>query len=138
VDTNQLVPALEERQIDGYIAEGSEENLGKTIRRNNDLYSKEDFKYGEEQDSYTCPAGKCLLPKQQSCHQSKYSQQDGIVYRTTRGVCLGCCEKSRCTTSDNPLGRSIIRTPYERMRERMRQKLKSEAGNWFTKSVKQL
>lgn len=165
VDTNQLVPALggiketcgnspkqivadagfnsgknlqalEEHEIDGYIAEGGEENLGKTIRRNSDLYSKEDFKYDEAQDCYICPAGSSLLPKQQSYHRSRYSHWSGVIYRSERGVCLTCRAKSRCTKSKNPLGRSIIRTPYEIPRARMRQKLKSEEGKLVYKKRK--
>ena len=165
VDTNQLVPALEgiketcgnsprqivadagfnsgknlsaleQYQVDGYIAEGGEKSLGKTIRRNSDLYSKENFKYDKEQDCYICPAGKCLLPAQQSFHQSKYSQQEGVIYRTERDVCLTCNKKSQCTQSDNSLGRSITRTPYETMRMGMREKLKSKEGRLVYKKRK--
>lgn len=128
--------ALEQYQVDGYIAEGGEKNLGKTIKRNSDLYSKEDFTYDEEQNCYICPAGKCLLPAQQSFHQSKYSQQEGVIYRTERDVCLTCNKKSQCTQSDNSVGRSITRTPYETTRIRMREKLKSKEGKLVYKKRK--
>lgn len=165
IDTNQLVPALgkikdnckdmpgkvvadagfnsgknlkelEERQIDGYIAESGEENIGKEPRGKADLYGKEDFQYDEDKDCYVCPAGEVLLPRQRSYHRTKYSQGEVIVYRTGRGICLTCSQKSKCTRSDNPVGRSINRMIYEKERRRMRQKLKTEEGKKIYKKRK--
>ena len=157
IDTNQLVPALEgikentgeypkaaladtgfnsgpnlaameARQVDGYVPEKNERNIGKGQPVNTEFYRKEDFRYDAEQDCYHCPAGQVLKPTGEIHTRTKYSKHDAIRYRTALGTCLKCPLKDRCTKTKNPLGRSITRDDYEAERTRMRQKLVTEAG----------
>lgn len=162
MDTNQLVPALagikqtcgkkpgkvladagfnsgnnfrelEKRKIDGYIAESSEENIGKDMKRNTGLYSKDNFQYNEEPDQYICPAGEVLNPTSRRHIRTKYSEKWITVYGAEEGKCLGCSQKGKCTKSNS---RSITRGEFEAERLRMRQKLKSEEGKALYKKRK--
>jgi len=157
IDVNQLLPALdgirelcgsmpekvvadtgyaggknlrgtEERGVDGYIPDTNEQNIGERKRRNPELYGKEDFTYDKKRDCYICPAGKVLSLRVRNRIKTKYSEREVMIYRAQRGVCLSCEQKARCTTTSNKGGRAVSRDRYERVRARMRQKLKTEAG----------
>jgi hypothetical protein len=157
IDTNQLVPALEgikentgeypkaaladtgfnsgpnlaameTRRIDGYVPEQNERNIGKKQLANSECYRKEDFQYDVEQDCYHCPAGQILRPQAEVHTRTRYSKRDAVTYRTSRGTCLSCPLKDRCTKTKDSLGRSITRDDFEAERMRMRQKLVTEAG----------
>lgn len=165
VDTNQLVPAvagienncgekpekvvadagfnsgknlkkLEAERIEGYIAEGGEKNLTNEEgrQRGAELYGKEDFQYEAEKDCYICPAGKTLCPGKVNHRRTKYSQQEIIIYRIKAEVCSGCLDRSKCTQAEG--GRKITRNKYEAERLRMREKLRTEAGQSVYKKRK--
>jgi transposase len=127
-NSNKNLRLLEEMQVDGYIPESGEKNIGKVLRNHPELYGKEDFEYDAGHDCYRCPAGKLLLPRRRGILKSRYSEKEVIVYRTERGICLSCAQKKKCTETKNKVGRSITRSVYEAERERMRQKLKTETG----------
>ncbi len=91
---------MEEREVDGYIPETEERDIGKEQRRNPKLYGKGDFQYDQERDCYICPAGECLR----------------------------CREKAKCTETKNKVGRGVTGDRYEGERARMREKLKTGAG----------
>ena len=109
VDTNQLVPAwagikevcgqkpeqlvadagfnsgknlreLADGEIDGYISETGEFNLGKDVKRDSNLYSKDDFRYDEEPDCYICSGGEELTVQSRSHKQTKYSDKWIKIY----------------------------------------------------------
>jgi len=157
VDTNQLMPALrgikraagakpgrlladagyksgrnlrvlEKVKVDGYLPETEEKNIGKVKRNYPELYGKEDFRYDEERDCYTCPAGQTLLRRNRARAKTRYSRREVTMYRAARGTCLCCPQKARCTRTDNPVGRAISRGDYEAERQRMWQKLTTEEG----------
>lgn len=157
VDVNQLVPALEkieevtgekpaqlladagyaggenfkeaeQREVDAYIPEERERNIGKKARRNPELYGKEDFRYDDQRDCYICPAGRELFPCAKSHVKGKYSEREVVIYRTDQGVCARCAQRDKCTKTKGPLGRAVSRDGYEQERARMRDKLKTEAG----------
>lgn len=157
IDTNQLAPALEgiernagakpeklladagyksgpnmrlleQAEVDGYLPETEEKNIGKVKRNYPDLYGKEDFRYDEEQDCYVCPAGQVLRPGTKQRRKTKYSGGETAVYRASRGVCLNCPQRDRCTKVRTRAGRTVSRDDYEEERLRMRQKLAAEEG----------
>lgn len=119
---------LEDKKIEGYIAEGGERNLSNEAGRQeaSGLYGKEDFRYDEKQDCYLCPTGERLLPGKINHRRTKYSRQELIIYRIKPEVCAGCGQRSQCTQAIG--GRKITRSRYEAARLRMREKLKSEEG----------
>jgi transposase len=116
---------LENRRIDGYIPGSSEENIGKDLKPETDLYSKNKFQYDEENDCYKCPAGETLKPTRHSHQYTKYSDKWITVYQAEEGVCLRCPQRDKCTKSKN---RSVMRGEFEAERLRMLQKLKTEEG----------
>jgi len=162
VDTNQLVPALdgikqtcgkkpgkvladagfnhghnfrelEDRKIDGYIPESSEENIGKDRGRNTGLYTKETFQYDEARDCYICPAGEVLEVVNRSHRRTKYSERRTNTYSPEEGKCPRCAQKVKCTVSAR---RRINRGEFEAAQVRMKQKLKTEAGREIYKKRK--
>lgn len=116
---------LEDRKIDGYIPASSEENIGKDMRPNTGLYPKDEFKYDEEENCYTCPAGEILTPKKRSHLHTKYSDKWETTYGTEEQICIKCSQRNKCTKSKS---RSIRRGEFEDEQVRMRQKLKSDRG----------
>lgn len=116
---------LEDRKIDGYIPSSSEENIGKDMRPNTGCYSKDEFKYDEEKNCYTCPAGEILTPKSRSHLHTKYSNKWVTTYGTEEQICIKCSQKNKCTKSKS---RSIVRGEFEAERLRMLQKLKTDKG----------
>ncbi|MDH5683935.1 MAG: IS1182 family transposase [candidate division WOR-3 bacterium] len=127
-NSNKNLGLLEEQEVDGYIPESGEKNIGKVLRNHPELYSKDDFEYDAEHDCYRCPAGKLLLARTKGILKSRYSKKAVTVYRTEPGICLSCAKKNKCTETKNKVGRSITRCAYEVERKRMRQKLKTETG----------
>jgi len=119
---------LEARAIDAYIPESAEKHIGQRRLRDPQLFSKAEFRYAAEQDCYHCPAGERLSFVRKAKPRGKYSQKELLVYRAAKGVCLKCPLKAQCTRTESRLGRSVTRDGYEAERERMRQKLDTEAG----------
>jgi len=116
---------LEDRRIDGYIPESSEENIGQDLKPETGLYTKDEFKYDEENNCYTCPAGQIPTPTRRSHQYTKYSDKWLTIYQAEEGVCLRCQQRDKCTKSKN---RSIMRGEFETERLRMLQKLKTDKG----------
>jgi transposase len=65
-------------------------------QESDDKYSRKDFIYDEQLNSYRCPAGKLL--------RYKYKRQrSGVqvkVYKCSAKDCKSCCYKKQCTKSD--------------------------------------
>jgi len=118
---------LEDNDIDAYIPEEGERNIGKTKRARAHLYGKETFIYQKQEDRYICPQGETLSPVARSRIKGKYSKREVTVYRTKRGVCAACPFNGQCTPNKK-LGRAITRDGYEGYRERMREKISSAKG----------
>lgn len=118
---------LEDNNIDAYIPEEGERNIGKTKRPRAHLYAKASFVYHEQEDCYRCPQGEKLNPVARSRIKGKYSSREITTYRTERGVCVKCPCSEHCTTNKK-LGRAITRDGYEEYRERMREKISSAEG----------
>lgn len=162
IDTNQLTPALEgikevcgkkpkrvladagfnsgrnfweleKRKIEGYIPEGSEENIGKDLKAHTGLYSKDDFQYEPEEDCYICPAGERLHIKKYTHKRTKYSDNWVDIYGIEDEKCLRCTRKEKCTKGKS---RTISRGEFEFERLRMQQKLKTEEGKKIYKKRK--
>ena len=127
-DSGRNLHELEARQIDGYIPDGAEENIGKDLRNYPDLYGKNDFRYDTEHDCYWCPAGQALKRKTIQRSKSRYSEREAAVFKTQPGVCLNCPLRKKCTKVTTRTGRTITRGAYEAERERMKQKLDTEEG----------
>ena len=119
---------LEQAEVDGYLPETEEKNIGKVKRNYPELYGKEEFRYDPERDCYICPAGQVLRPTTRNRRRTRYSGSEAKVYRAARGVCLACPQRERCTKNKARAGRSVSRDDYDEERLRMRQKLAAEEG----------
>ncbi len=86
-----------------------------------DPFSKDNFKYDDEKDTYTCPDGKILkysrFSKNKNCHEYK------IIKAKT---CKNCKHYGTCTTSK--VGRTISRLPNEELKEKLAERYESEEG----------
>jgi len=119
---------LEKEKVDGYLPETEEKNIGKLKRNYPELYGKEEFKYDKEHDCYICPAGQELRHRTRQRRKTKYGGGETTVYRASRGVCLVCPKRDKCTKDRTKVGRAVSRDDYEEERQRMRQKLATEEG----------
>lgn len=118
---------LEDRKIDGYIPASGEENIGKDMKRDTGLYSKDEFKYEEENNCYICPAGEELTVQSRTHLKTKYSDRWLTIYGA-EGKCLRCQQRHKCIKENNKAGRTITRGEFEAEQIRMRQKLKTAKG----------
>ena len=89
-------------------------------RREDGTFSREDFRYDESADTYTCPAGKTLTT-------SGTLVNDGItlLYRGSTRDCAPCQLKARCCP--HTPARKIPRSIYERARDVARSLAGTEA-----------
>jgi len=65
------------------------------------LYTKEDFRYDEGKDHYTCPAGQTLTRRRKDPHRQT------TEYKAGKPTCANCPLREKCTTSKQ--GRTIAR-----------------------------
>lgn len=108
---------LEDRKIDGYIADAITETKLAT-----NAYCKENFKYDAEKDAYLCPQGHWLPFYRQ------YLLPGGRVERRYRDavLCKACPVREQCTKSKR--GRVVAHDQHEPRRAIMRAKLRTPDG----------
>ncbi|MBI4681454.1 MAG: IS1182 family transposase [Nitrospirae bacterium] len=119
--------ALEIKDIDGYIPESGEKNIGKIISHRPEQFQKDAFRYDKNENLYICPSGEEMQPVANSTIKTKYSEKHKTTYRTARGVCSACEINHKCTTNKK-MGRAITRDGYDEYRQRMREKIKTKEG----------
>lgn len=121
---------LEKEQIDGYIPDTSNNQTKEPTNSNQSghPFSKENFQYHKEEDTYTCPEGKTLkYTRTRIRKDKKYKRKRVFIYEGTQ--CLTCPSRSRCLGKGNTSGiRHIERDGYEEYRARMKLKMQSEEG----------
>src|SRR5499433_3158341 len=88
-------------------------------KRDDGTFSREDFRYDESTDTFTCPAGKRLTTT------GRINAGDAIFYRSSLVDCAKCELKPRCCPNA-PL-RRIPRSIYEHAREVARSYAGTEA-----------
>lgn len=102
---------LEAKMIDGYIC--PEKQVGE--------YDKTKFHYDSKRDVYICPNNREL-----ACAWKKI--RDGqMIDSQYVGDCTGCAHQGKCTKSKTG-NRTINRDQYDPLREQMRAKFQTEAG----------
>ncbi len=67
--------------------------------RNNGAFERSDFTFDHEDDSYICPAGKRLRPRDRNfISRRQEADKDGLIrYRARQQGCSSCALKPRCT-----------------------------------------
>jgi transposase len=75
-------------------------------------FSKAEFVYDAEADTYTCPHGKVLS------HSGTSHKKGERHYRPEKGTCDGCPVRNQCPSSKT--GRTVTRNQYETLWERQR------------------
>jgi transposase len=106
--SRENILVMDEKKIDliGPIGDGVEKSVGQLNRRGVEpAFRPEAFRYDEDSDSYTCPAGKVLRP------DGKEEQPGRINYRyRARGAdCQVCAFRDKCCPQSGARGRSIRR-----------------------------
>lgn len=110
---------LEEREIDGYIAEGRESKDGP-----DNPYHKRHFVYDPERDAILCPQNQWLPLK--TVRKDSNGQTEWVY--TNEAACQACPVRDLCTKAKKG-GRTVTRDEYEPQREAMREKLQSKDGS---------
>ncbi|MDH4201142.1 MAG: transposase [Spirochaetia bacterium] len=90
-------------------------------RKIEDDYSKDKFKYNEQNDEYTCPQGKILEHLRDINHKG----QKGSLYGGTLEKCIYCSARNQCVTgADIKRGyRTIADDAYAVFRNAMKAKM---------------
>lgn len=86
--TNENMEYLEEEKLDGYISSRKLSRKLKNYKNNNNPYSKDNFTFDLEKNTYICPEGKILKQK------GKYENSLKTVYWTNE--CKNCKVKEKC------------------------------------------
>jgi len=96
-------------------------------KRKDGTFSREDFAYDRETDSYTCPGGKPLLPSRRPFQTIRpEAKDDGFTrYRAAKADCDACLLKPRCCPKDP--ARKVLRSIHESARDRAREIAKTDA-----------
>jgi transposase len=110
---------LEEREIEGYIPDQRLESLRKGTCQHPE-FQRDQFRYHEGEDRYSCPMGKPLPYKGLLKRRRK---PDLRIYKGTE--CVGCKQKAQCTKTD---GRTISLDPREFLMQKMRARLETKEG----------
>lgn len=119
------VTAMDTRQVDAYIAAGSDQwrhLSGRTV------FGKGQFSYEAETDAYQCPADQ-VLPFQRTRTESVGggAVRTVHVYKADRATCGACPLKDQCL-SPKQRAKSIRRGPDDDVRDAMKAKVRSDAG----------
>lgn len=120
---------LEEEQIDGYIPDTSNHRIENPANNlSGHPFSKENFSYSKEEDTYICPEGKTLKYSQtKTVTDKKYKRKKILIYEGT--ACLSCLSQPQCLSRGNRSGlRHIERDGFEEYRARMKLKMQTEEG----------
>jgi transposase len=88
----------------------------KSARRDG-TFERADFTYDHADDSYVCPGGKRLRPRNRNFAQPRsLADADGFIrYRASQQDCSGCGLKARCTP--NMPARKVTRSIHEGARD---------------------
>lgn len=85
--------------------------------RSDGTFSRSDFIFDEQNDSYTCPGGKQLLRRRRNFkkHRSGVPKANTINYRASQSDCRVCPFKERCCA--NTTARKVTRSMHEAARD---------------------
>ena len=106
---------VEQKQIEPHVP------VWDRTERTDGTLSSKDFTWHEEANEYRCPAGKPLRHQWRpfKVPRSGVTKANMIVYRASQFDCTGCPLKPQCCPNE-PV-RKILRSVFERSRERARQ-----------------
>lgn len=107
----------------------NQEELVKERKKNKGLFGKSNFIYDEKLDEYTCPDGAKLKPFK------VYEKKQAMVYRAKKHRCQKCRHFDLCTI--NKCGRTVERTIYEKMQQRIAANYTSKQGQAIYKLRKE-
>ena len=120
------VAVTEDQHIDAYIAAGSDQWRQASGQA---LFGKGQFTYDAATNTYRCPAAQ-ILP----WHRARTERVGGgasrivDVYRADRATCAACPLNSQCLTPKQSV-KVITRGPDDGLRDAMKAKVRSEAGD---------
>jgi len=111
---------LEQKGLDGYIPDSkqAQEQKGKKVK--DGPYSKDKFKYDEEEDQFICPNGEVLIRK------GEYEYNGKPLYTYYGANCGECPFRADCAGEGRI--RVITSDDYEAERRRMSAKMRSKEG----------
>ena len=122
--------ALEQQQVDAYVATDKGEKTHKTPLGDSERkLVKADFIYDEATNTFTCPGGQTLT-------QISESKDGSRVYQGSAEACAGCPFKSRCCQSEKGQARTISTDDKEVLRQNMSRKMQTRSAQTIYKQRK--
>lgn len=111
--------ALEQQQVDAYVATDKGEKNHKTPLGDSDRkLVKADFIYDEAANTFTCPQGQTLT-------QISESKDGSRVYQGRAETCAECPFKLRCCQSEKGQARTLSTDDKEPLRQNMNRKMQT-------------
>jgi transposase len=106
--------------------------------RTDGTFSRSDFVFDEESDSYTCPNGKQLLRSRRNYKKprSGVTKANTVNYRASQLDCAGCPYKEQCCR--NTAARKVTRSVHESARDVARAVAKTPAYRRTRRQRKQV
>ncbi len=106
--------------------------------RTDGTFSRSDFSYDYENDTYTCPGGKVLKSRwRQADNKPANVDEDGqMKYRARKVDCTACPLKAQCCP--NSATRTVLRSIHEAARDMARAIAKTDAGEASRKDRKKV
>ena len=96
-------------------------------QRSDGTFSRDDFAYNHDSNSYTCPAGKRLVQFRRTYKRPRSGvDKEGLMrYRASKKDCEACPLKQRCCPKEP--ARKILRSIHEGARQMARDITKTDA-----------
>ena len=120
-DSGANLEALESAGITGYISLTKKAN-----HIDPDFFTVEDFRYDEENDSLTCPAGNIAPYHRRAVFDSERQKRRGNIFQFRPDQCNNCELKGKCHKGNR--GRAVYISYYDPLFRQMKDRLESEEG----------
>ena len=122
-DSGSNLEYLAVKQITGNIS------LSKSINKNGDLFTKDEFVYDMVKNTVTCPAGCVATHYRRDVVHRADQNRVGRIFEFSRRLCSTCELASLCLTGNVKLhGRAVFISYYESFVQEMKQRMESEEG----------
>jgi transposase len=123
-DSGANLEHLAGKKITGYISLSKKLNHWGT-----DLFTVNDFKHDEAQETLTCPAGHIAAKRRYATFHTEKYKRNGSVFQFTHNQCVNCHLKPRCFPIESKKhGRCVSIRYYDPYYRQMKERMERQEG----------
>ncbi len=120
-DSGANLEHLDGKKVTGYIS------LSKKLNHcGPDLFTVDDFKYDELNDTLACPGGCTAVYHRRAAFHTEKFKRNGNVFQFSPAQCNACSLKQKCHKSNR--GRAVVISYYGPYHRQMKERMASEGG----------